>query len=231
MTALLFPRRCQVCEKVISPGEGLICKECEAALPWISQPACLKCGAPLSDEIAELCPDCRERSHYFRSGICIFRYENGIRGSVIRMKFHNRREYIPFYAAAMAEGGETFFNRVKPSVLLPVPRNRKKRKERGFDQCLLLTRRLSELTQIPMEEDNLVRTRYTKAQKGLSHEERTANVRGAFRLRYPERIQGPVILVDDIATTLSTIDAVCLELMRHGISDVYFMALCTGRNG
>ena len=149
-----------------------------------------------------------------------------MRESVLRMKFHNRRDYLDFYAAAMLQRHRKFLQEVKPQTLLGVPVHPSKRRERGYDQCRLLARKISGLCGIPVSEDNLVRIRYTKPQKGLGRRERTINLQDAFRLNDPAQIREPVLIIDDIYTTGATIDAVTAQMNRDGLRHVYCLALC-----
>ena len=98
---LLYPPRCPVCERILLPKEDLICGECQKALPYVEEPFCMCCGKPLLHHEKELCADCETRGHIFSEGRAVFLYEKGIRLSVNRMKFLNRREYLPFYARCL----------------------------------------------------------------------------------------------------------------------------------
>ena len=98
---LLYPGRCPVCERILLRNEPMICEKCARELPWVREPFCRKCGRMISDPARELCSDCESRLHYFDEGRAAFLYEKGMRRSVDRMKFHNHREYIPFYARSM----------------------------------------------------------------------------------------------------------------------------------
>src|SRR5262249_22206839 len=87
---------------------------------------------------------------------------------------------------------------------------------RGFNQALLLARRVGGAWTVPVCADALKRTLATRPQTELSAEARRANVRGAFALRRPERVNGRhVILVDDVMTTGATLTA-CARCLRAG---------------
>ena len=44
---LLYPRRCPVCEAILTVRDGLVCSRCSRNLPWVEEPRCKKCGRPL----------------------------------------------------------------------------------------------------------------------------------------------------------------------------------------
>lgn len=225
---LLYPRRCPICQRILAGREGLVCADCRKRLPYIREPRCMKCGKPLDRREQEYCPDCERGGHEFIRGRSVFLYEKGMRKSVHRMKFQNRREYLDFYAEEMARAGGDFIRQVSPRVLVPIPMHPRKRRERGFDQSRLLAEKLGELTGIPVER-GVIRNRYTLPQKQLDARERKANLRGAFSLREGVRLQEPVLLIDDIYTTGATVDEVCRTLHGAGITRIYFLGLCTGK--
>ena len=108
-----------------------------------------------------------------------------------------------------------------PDLLVPVPLHPERERERGFNQALLLARRLGQAWNVPLGADALVRTRATTSQAELSAEARRANVRGAFTLRRPARVAARhVALVDDVLTTGSTAAACAQSLLDGGAASV-----------
>lgn len=226
---LLYPRRCPICEQILEGRAERVCPSCQRRLPYIREPLCKKCGKPLEREEQELCRDCGKARHSFVCGRSVFLYEKAFRRSVNRMKFQNRREYLDFYAQEMAGAGEKYLKRWNPAVILPVPMNARKRRERGFDQSRLLALKLSRLTGIPADTKSLMRIRYTLPQKSLDARQRKENLKDAFALRENAGIPEPVLLVDDIYTTGATIDEISNVLHKNGIHQIYFLVLCTGK--
>lgn len=226
---LLYPPRCPLCERILSRGERRVCFECRKTLPYLTEPLCKKCGKALRSQEQEYCLDCETQKHEFVQGRAVFLYEKNMRHSIHRMKFQNHREYLDFYAEEMADRGSVWLKHWGIRTILPVPAHRRKRRERGFDQSILLARKLGRLLEIPLQSGALVRSRYTLPQKLLNARERKENLKGAFVLREECRIQEPVLLVDDIYTTGATMDAVCRELKKHGINRIYFLVLCAGK--
>lgn len=224
---LLYPRRCPICQKILTSRDGRVCSGCREHLPYIREPFCKKCGKPLRREEQEYCGDCERTDHLFRQGRAVFLYEKSFRRSVHRMKFQNHREYLDFYAEEMAAADE--LRRWKPAVILPVPMHTRKRKERGFDQSRLLAKKIGRLTGIPVDTKSLTRNRYTRPQKNLNAKERRENLRDAFFLKEGRGLKEPVLLVDDIYTTGATMDEVSRILQEDGIREIYFLVLCTGR--
>ena len=224
-----YPGRCPVCGRILAKEEVLVCRRCRMELPWVAEPVCIRCGKPIASPEKALCADCARTDHAFTEGRAALLYEKGIRLSVNRMKFYNHREYLPFYAACMYAAHRGHLQKWNADCIIPVPMHPKKRTERGFDQAVLLARALSELCRIPVLEDVLVRTRYTKASRKLGREHRLANLRGAFTVRQRESLPQSVLLVDDIYTTGMTMDHAAAALRKAGVTQIYFLTLCTGR--
>ena len=237
LTELLYPQRCPLCQRILPPSgkdqtqkswRELVCRDCRGVLPWIRQPYCMKCGKELRDDTEEFCADCAANKHLFTEGRSIFRYEGKLRDSMLRMKFHNKREYLDFYAAAMQEGAGRFLARIGAGCVISVPAHPVKRRERGYDQCLLLAEKFCLRTGLPLMRDLLIRTRYTLPQKGLGMQQRRANLRNAFAVKNASVLREPVLLIDDIFTTGATIDACCHVLLRCGVRNVFFLTVCGG---
>ncbi len=230
---LIYPPRCPVCDRVLAMAdrEAGVCRKCAPRLPWIRGPYCLKCGKPLADGRKEYCASCMRREHLYIQGRSVFRYEKELRASVLRMKFHNRRDYLDFYAKAMCAYAGLFLERIRPCSLITVPMHPGKVRERGFDQCLLLGEKLSALSGIPMYAEAVMRKRYTQPQKGLGPEERKRNLEAAFAAGRLGPVREPVLLMDDIYTTGTTVDAVCSVLNREGLEEVYVLTLCMSAGG
>lgn len=103
-----------------------------------------------------------------------------------------------------------------PDLLVPVPLHPERERNRGFNQSLLLARRLGRAWHLPVRADVLVRVAPTRPQTELGAGARRANVRGAFALRRPDLVLGRhVVVVDDILTTGSTATA-CAVCLREG---------------
>lgn len=187
------------------------------------------CGKPLSHHETELCADCGTHQHQFEEGRAVFLYEKGVRQSVNRLKFLNRREYIPFYGACLFR----LFLKMQPmwgaQCLVPVPMYPKKRAVRGFDQAVLLANALSERSSLPVRRDLLIRARSTQSSKKLGRSERRKNLRGVFRIPPGASIPRSIILIDDIYTTGATMDEAAYTLRRAGADKVFFLTVCIGR--
>jgi ComF family protein len=113
---------------------------------------------------------------------------------------------------------------------VPVPLHWMRRLVRGYNQSLVLAKKLKH----PKAEINtdLVRIRYTEKQVSMSFSERAANVAGAFAVRKGHSFAGrKVCLVDDIKTTGATLNECAKTLKEAGTSKVYALVLAVaGQN-
>lgn len=118
---LLYPPRCPICDRILSRRERLCCAGCEKKLPRVIGPVCMKCGKMIEREADEYCEDCRKYAHVFTRGTAAFAYTGAMRHSVYRMKAENRRDYLDFYADAMAQALEPYLMRWQPERIIGVP--------------------------------------------------------------------------------------------------------------
>jgi len=114
-------------------------------------------------------------------------------------------------------------------VLVPVPLHPSRKRERGYNQSEVLAGLIARRLKTSMTDGALVRKRRTKRQSNLSEEERSANVRRAFRLNSNREIKGKVVvLVDDLVTTGATASACIQELVTGRPMEI--IVLCAGRS-
>lgn len=229
---LLFPRRCPVCGDIVDFSGILICPECMEKLSPVKNPICKKCGKELISDQQEYCFDCTRHPKSFDAGRALLNYNEAAQHSVAAVKYKNRREYLDFYAGAMARRFWETVSRWQPQMLVPVPVHPSRRRSRGFNQAEELAKHLSDAWGIPMETRMLLRMRKTRPQHDLGPAERLKNLQQAFAV-HPQRIADAgcpetVLLIDDIYTTGSTIEACTRVLKAAGVQKVYFLTICIG---
>ena len=224
---LLFPRRCPVCGGVAMPKGRLICPACLKQLSFVSSPACMKCGKEIGSREQEYCADCIRRKKSFTRGFALLNYDSRAAVSMAAVKYHNKREYLDFYARAAALRFEKQFRQAGIQVIVPVPVHASRLKTRGFNQAAVLAEKLSAELGIPWEE-LLIRVKKTDPQKSLGSAERLKNLRGAFEAEQEAGKWDRVLLVDDIYTTGSTAEICSRALLKTGVKQVFVFAVCIG---
>lgn len=246
---LLFPRRCPFCHEIV-PLEGeTICPECRQFVRkyyLIREPACKRCGKALSRMEAEYCMDCVRHRRSFDGGISLFQYgrrslkpvkgkkpgyEKHCMGeSILRFKYHNCREYADYYIEELMHVYGSRLRRLKADVIIPVPVHPARRKMRGYNQAEILARKLGEALETEVCSDLLIRVKKTRPQKELNDAQRLRNLREAFVLsqEMPRRYR-TVLLIDDIYTTGSTMEACSRRLKEAGAARIFCISICSGQ--
>lgn len=227
LSNIVFPPRCPVCDEVIYVGKDT-CEDCRKKVICIGEPSCKKCGKPLEDQRREYCTDCMRKKHYFSQGKAVFVYQGEIRQSMYRFKYSNKREYADFYAKEAVRIYGDWIRRKQIEAIVPVPMYRLKEKGRGYNQAAVFARTLGEKMNLPVEKRMVKRIRNTTPQKELNDVERKINLKKAFQL-VPNIVKyKKILIVDDIYTTGSTIDAVAEVLLQAGVDEIYFLCISIG---
>ena len=227
LTGLLYPGHCPVCDEVISGRAGGICASCRARIRTVGDCYCVKCGKPLHDDQVVRCHDCDTMEHMFTRGRSLFYYED-IRESIYRFKYEGRQEYASFYADETARVLGEEIRAWRAEALIPIPLHEAKLKKRGYNQAALFAEALSTRFGIPVLRGALIRERNTNPQKGLNREERQKNLKKAFKFIQNDVKLKTIILIDDIYTTGSTVDAAGALLRQAGITEIYVITLASG---
>lgn len=232
MLSFLFPARCPGCDRVHPVGEQGFCKACLSLLREPQGNLCPYCGKPIGQE--ELCCDtCQGVSHPYITGEAAFLYTGLLQESMSRFKRGARAEYGSVYAQMLWQRKKQWLQQIGRAVLVPVPIHRSRLRKRGYNQAALIARGLSGLSGFPVAEHLLLRQHDTTPQRELSKQNRRKNLRGAFTNGKSEDwlyLSGKcAIIIDDIYTTGSTIDACAAVLRDVGFEKVYFLCVCIGK--
>lgn len=231
---ILYPRRCPICSEIVSVRGESSCHECRSKVELIREPKCLRCGKPMDLDNKEFCYDCGKKEHSFVRGFSLWVYNKEMQKSIADFKNNGRREYAHFYIEELLEHYRQEIIAISPDVLVPVPIHKHKRLQRGYNQAEILAKELGKKLELPVLSELLIREKKTLPQKQLSDRERLLNLAEAFsfsvkeRSKYKKKLQR-VLLVDDIYTTGSTIDACAKTLRKNGIEEVYFVSICIGK--
>jgi ComF family protein len=116
-------------------------------------------------------------------------------------------------------------------VVVPVPLHEGRLRRRGFNQAAHLARELSRRVGMTVDEGILIRHRPTAAQVDLDAKQRKENVRDAFRCINRGAADKRVLLIDDVCTTGSTLEACAVALRHGGARSVQALTLARPRQG
>ena len=212
---LILPRACVSCGAPM--GEGIVCSSCWLRMPALPSPRCDRCGHPRREGPCTFCDLLPPFVRAARS-VC-WVPSDASSAAVHALKYDGW--------TAVAEGMATRMARLswppdvvaERGVVIPVPLAPTRLRERGYNQAALLAQPLARRWGIACDELALERTRHTVTQTKLTPSERSTNVHGAFRVSEGtlSRVAGAhVVLVDDVLTTGSTLNAAASALFDAG---------------
>jgi len=205
--SLLFPRLCYGCGNYLMRNEKLICTECYILIPRTNYH--LKTDNPVSQLFWGRCMIEQAAAFSF------YTRDSRIRKLIHQLKYKGIREVGPelgrIYARTLKSSG--FLNDI--DLIIPVPLHPSKKRQRGYNQSDLISLGISEVSGIPMESDLLVRKTVSKTQTRKTRYDRWINVEDIFRVTDQDRIKDMhILLVDDVITTGSTLEACASELLK-----------------
>jgi ComF family protein len=156
-------------------------------------------------------------------------FQGGARQAIHQLKYRDRQSLAVSLARLMAEYWQV--SPLPADLLISVPLYPARQRERGYNQAELLARALGRMISLPVMSGGLKRVRNTRPQMSLDATDRRENVRGAFVYQpSKERDNNPirdrrVLVVDDVCTTGSTLEACSLALKTAGASAVWGFTL------
>ena len=201
---LLYPPKCVFCRKLLGREETAICSRCRMELPVFT--GSLEPGPYCSGAAAALY------------------YEDRVRDSLLRFKFHGMEQYADCYGTLLAAAcAQLPLDQVDAVTWIPVSR-----RSRGYDQAELLAKALAPQLGKPWI-STLTKIRHTRAQSSLeTAEARRANVLGVYRAKTAAAGK-TLLLVDDIITTGATSSEAARTLLTAGAAAVYLAAVAVRR--
>lgn len=218
----LYPPVCAGCDAPLAI-DGALCAACFAALKPITAPLCPILGLPFAHDFGEGAVSAQALADPppFRRARAAVAYGPVASGLVSPFKYADRPEVAVLCARLMAGAGAVFW--AEKPVLVPVPLHPSRYRQRRYNQSLLLAQALGQLLDLPVDPMLVRRQRKTRQQVGLSGDGRERNVQGAF-VAHPDlavRLRGrPIVLLDDVYTTGSTVKAVTRALQRGGAGEI-----------
>jgi len=201
--------------------------------------ACFHCGEQLKDGESRICLNCWQsltpvQKEDFTYQVMVKRFsEEGIIDEFIPLYYFEKGKALQSLAHSLKyqeitsigkELGCKIGMKLKEKsaavdAIIPVPLNKRKERERGYNQSEFIASGISSVVVKPALLNVVKRTKYTATQTHLNAEERKQNVSAAFSVnaKFAHAMAGKaIVIVDDIITTGSTIHEVGRVLKENG---------------
>ena len=220
--SLFFPPCCKACNKVLLKHEYLICNLCYVELPRFK-------NSTGTESVLEKMLKGRIQ---YKKAISFLTYQKTSRVQHLlhQLKYSNQPEIGILLGKWMAEEllvSENF----SEAVILPVPLHPKKLKKRGYNQSSKIAEGISKHLKIPVDETLLFRKKFTSTQTKKDKNERWLNVEDVFGVNADALRNYPkIILLDDVITTGSTIEACSKVLTENSNAELYIVSLAFAEN-
>ena len=218
---LVFPPVCVHCAGLVENGRlRHLCRQCATLVTFVRPPCCHVCGHPFYGDVhgERRCLHCTELDPAFREGRTCVLLKGPGRSLVHALKYHRALHVLEDIGVLIRETPGVA-DYVRGAVLVPVPLHPRKERERQYNQSRLLAQLFAVAgghgTRV---EEPLRRIVDTPTQTALDRRTRQANLKNAFALRQSADINPAerYVLIDDVFTTGSTLNACALVLRRAG---------------
>lgn len=248
---LIFPIECLDCGQ----EKAWLCEKCFRKLRFKPTQYCLHCKK--ENDLGQFCPDCRPQyaldgvwiagiyeeqiiaklikglKYHFAQGIakdlgkflCLFLKDLINKGRLGRADLNSGVDWRRFEQARNIP--VILFN-FSQNLIMPVPLANKRKRWRGFNQAEAIAKEVADYFKLDFNFDKLIRVKYKKSQAKLSEIDRKNNIVGCFSWQGNELAGRNVIIVDDVATTGSTLNECAKVLKRNGAGEVWGLVVAKG---
>lgn len=225
---LLYPEniKCIVCnDDIFTNNAFCICENCLDSLKFLNGKICKICGDKIVGE-GNLCERCTNNEYKdIKLARAVFEYNDVMKSLIHKLKYDNQK----YLAKPLSEILYNYFvhndeiNDV--DIIIPVPLNEKRMKQRGYNQTELLLQSFIQTNKVKV---NVVkRIKDTPSQTKLTKEERLNNLKDAFEILDKDIIKNKkILIVDDIFTTGATCQSLAKLLLKNKAKSIKCLTLC-----
>ncbi|MBN1111717.1 MAG: ComF family protein [Bacteroidales bacterium] len=216
----MFPQFCEGCGEPLFEHNKLLCTYCEQDIP-LAYYTDFK-DNPLEEKFWGRTIIENATSLY------LFEKSSAVQKMAHNLKY-NGKTYIGLELGlrlGLEIKNSSRFNDV--DIIMPVPIHWKRFIKRGYNQSYFIAKGLAQQLNKPIDTKSFVRAKKTKTQTKKNRVERWQNVNTVFSVIDPESIRNKhILLVDDIVTTGSTLEACVNTLLKAGNIKVSIAAIAS----
>ncbi|HEY8084768.1 MAG TPA: ComF family protein [Methylophilaceae bacterium] len=216
----LLPQRCLLCDG--SSGNKPLCNDCLNDLPAHSKASCPICALPTFN--AEICGSCLQHPPAFDATIAAFNFVFPMDALLRALKYRGELSVAEIAANGIINSLEyQLEHKTLPDLLIPMPLHPKRLQERGFNQAMEISRRISRHIQRPLSTNSIMRMRHGEPQASLPLNKRAKNVKGVFAVSdaASNDLRGKhIAVIDDIMTSGASLNELAKTLKKAGAARV-----------
>ena len=216
-----FPIKCLGCH-----NEGAwICRTCASQIRIETEHPCGVCEKVVTPD-GRTCIACKKKSS-LDGLIAATTYKEPFISNAVHIFKYRFIQDLHIELGYLLVGALHRTDMAIPDAIIPVPLHPRRLRWRGFNQSALLAqyvaKNLLPMSELPRPANVLIRRRYTSPQMEIKdYQSRQQNLAGAFSIAQPEEVFGKtILLIDDVATTGSTIFECAKVLKAAGAKEVY----------
>lgn len=216
---LVFPTVCRSCGLPLHDKDEIICISCHYALPRTNYHK--YAGNPIHQKFWGRIP--------VKAAFSFLHFEQGNTTQILlhALKYYGRQDVGKalghIFGKELAEAAHH-----KVDCIVPLPLHPAKLRVRGYNQCDAIADGLSESLGVPALRGAVARTKANPTQTKKSRFDRWLNVERIFEVVQPALIKGKdVMLIDDVVTTGSTLEACGQAVLEGGARSLTIATLAS----
>lgn len=214
-----IPRFCTVCNVKLDTSNKFVCEKCENKIEFLSE-------KQIHSEFLRKFNSDNIIDDY--TALYIFEENGSLQKLVHALKYENKFKIGIFLGKKLGNIKNEIFNSWHADFIIPVPLFNLKKVERGFNQSLYISKGINQVTNLPIKNNIIKRTKNTISQTTLTLEERKENLHEAFTLTNKKLVQNKkIIVIDDVITTGATVIEIAKRLKENGADKVFTASIAT----
>lgn len=226
---VISPPRCLSCNvRMPIKSKAMFCYDCSKSYFKNNGTVCDICGKPIYENRDRICARCKQERIYYIKNVSRYKYKGCIKTAIQNMKFKRRAWIAEEFGQALSKTVTENYGDIKFDMVLFVPMSPLNEFTRGFNQSFEIADVISKNIDVPVNKKILFKRPLIKTQSGLNRNERIENVKKAFYVKNSHLLTDKtVLLIDDVITTGSTLNACAKVLKKNGALAVYGATVST----